>query len=148
MNDPNGKAEVIRDGFLRGGIHPDDIDGLVLLYHRFKSISFMSRAIRAWTQGDVWIAKLDEAAARLRHEVESPASDASRIKADLADIARINDELTPLENEFVAALSDASRTTYQLFRVLLLAATPVLLLFGTLLSVRILLHRNRLQDRI
>ncbi len=148
MDDPNGKSEVIRDGFLRGGIHPDDIDGLVLLYQRFKSVSFMSRAIRAWTQGDVLIAKLDEAALRLRHEVESPSSDPGRIKADLADIARINDELTPLENEFVAALGDASRTTYQLLRIVLLAATPVLLLFGTLLSVRILLHRNRLEDRI
>jgi len=148
MDDPNGNPQVIREGFLRGGIHPDDIDGLILLYHRFKSTSFMSRAIQAWTQGDVLIARLDEAATRLQREVESPTSDASRINADLADIARINDELTPLENEFVAALGDASRTTYQLLRSMLLAATPVLFLFGTVLSVRILRHRNRLQDRI
>jgi predicted signal transduction protein with EAL and GGDEF domain len=66
----------------------------------------------------------------------------------LADIGRINDALTPLENEFVAALGDASRTTYQLLRGMLLAATPVLLLFGTVLSVRILRHRKRLQDQI
>ncbi len=148
MDDPNGNPDVIRNGFLRGGIHPDDIDGLVLLYHRFKSVSFMSRAVRAWAQGDVLIARLDEAATRLQNEVENPTFDPGRISADLADIAQINDELTPLENEFIAALGDASRTTYQLLRSLLLAATPVLLLFGTVLSVRILRHRNRLQDRI
>jgi diguanylate cyclase (GGDEF)-like protein len=148
MDDPHGNPEVIREGFRRGGIHPDDIDGLVLLYHRFKSTSFMSRAIQAWTQGDVLIARLDEAAMRLRREVESPSSNAIRINSDLADIARINDELTPLENEFVAALGDASRTTYQLLRGMLLGATPVLLLFGTVLSVRILRHRKRLQDQI
>lgn len=148
MDDPRGDQEIIREGFRRGGIHPDDIDGLVLLYHRFKSTSFMSRAIQAWTQGDVLIARLDEAATRLQREVESPSSDAGRIKSDLADIGRINDALTPLENEFVAALGDASRTTYQLLRGMLLAATPVLLLFGTVLSVRILRHRKRLQDQI
>jgi diguanylate cyclase (GGDEF)-like protein len=108
----------------------------------------MSRAIQAWTQGDVLVARLDEAAMRLRREVESPSSNAIRINSDLADIARINDELTPLENEFVAALGDASRTTYQLLRGMLLGATPVLLLFGTVLSVRILRHRKRLQDQI
>jgi diguanylate cyclase (GGDEF)-like protein len=148
MDDPRGDPAIIREGFRRGGIHPDDIDGLVLLYHRFKSTSFMSRAINAWTQGDVLIARLDEAAAHLRREVESPSSDSGRIKSDLDDVARINDELTPLENEFVAALGDASRTTYQLLRGMLLAATPVLLLFGTVLSVRILRHRKRLQDQI
>jgi diguanylate cyclase (GGDEF)-like protein len=148
MDDPRGDPAIIREGFRRGGIHPDDIDGLVLLYHRFKSTSFMSRAIRAWTQGDVLIARLDEAATHLRREVESPSSDAGRIKSDLAVIAQINEELTPQENEFVAALGDASRTTYQLLRRMLLAATPVLLLFGTVLSVRILRHRKRLQDQI
>jgi diguanylate cyclase (GGDEF)-like protein len=148
MDNPDSDVEEIREGFRRGGIHPDDIDGLIHLYQRFKSVSFMKRAIRAWTQGDVLIAWLDEAATRLRREVESPSPDPARIKADLADIARINDELTPLENEFVEALGDASRTTYQWLRGMLLAATPVLFLFGTVLSVRILRHRKRLQDRI
>jgi diguanylate cyclase (GGDEF)-like protein len=148
MDDPNGDPEAAREGFRRGGIHPDDIDGLILLYHRFRSVSFMKRAIQAWTQGDVLIARLDESAARLQREMESPAPDPARIKSALADISRINDELTPLENEFVAALGDASRNTYFLLRSMLLAATPVLLLFGTVLSVRILRHRKRLQDRI
>ena len=70
------------------------------------------------------------------------------MKPDLAEIAQIYADVTPLENEFVAALGDASRTTYQLLRGMLLAATPVLFLFGTVLSVRILRHRKRLQDRV
>jgi diguanylate cyclase (GGDEF)-like protein len=148
MDNPNGDPEEVREGFRRGGIHPDDIDGLVLLYHRFKSVSFMKRAISAWTQGDVLIVRLDEAATRLQGEVEGPSPNPARIKSDLANIGRINDELTPLENEFVEALGDASRITYQLLRSMLLAATLVLLLYGTVLSVRILRHRKRLQDRI
>src|SRR5450631_707907 len=42
LDDPNGDPQVIREGLRRGGIHPDDIEGLVLLYHRFHSTSFMS----------------------------------------------------------------------------------------------------------
>jgi signal transduction histidine kinase len=60
----------------------------------------------------------------------------------------INERLTPIENQFVEALSEASRTAYQWLRVILFAATPVLLILGTVLSLRILQQRRRADDRV
>jgi diguanylate cyclase (GGDEF)-like protein len=148
MDKPGGNLELIRQGFRRGGNHADDIDGMILLYRRFKKVSFMQRAIRAWVQGDRYIAQLDRTGARLQRELEKPRPDPAQMRANLADLARINEALTPLENEFVDALGAASRTTFQLLRAVLLATTPVLLLFGTVLSTRILRQRKRMQDRI
>ncbi len=148
LDKPDGSADVIRRGFLLGGIHGDDIDGMIFLYRRFKSVAPMRRAIQAWTKADAYIGLLDVAGSRLQREMQNPTRNTAEVRAILGEIATINEELTPLENEFVDALGDASRATYHLLQALLLAATPILLLIGTILSLRILRQRKRLQDRI
>jgi len=148
MNKPKPDFEMVRQGFLRGGNHPDDIEGMVDLYRRFEWVSFMQRAIHAWEAGDLYIAKLDEAGTLLQLEIASPAPSSEKIKSTLADISRINDNLTLIENQFVGAMSDASRSTYQLLQGIMLAATPGLLLLGIVLSLRILQQRKRMEDRV
>jgi diguanylate cyclase (GGDEF)-like protein len=148
MNKPKPDFEMVRQGFLRGGNHPDDIEGMVDLYRRFEWVSFMQRAIHAWEAGDLYIAKLDAAGTLLQLEIASPAPSSEKIKSTLADISRINDNLTLIENQFVGAMSDASRSTYQLLQGIMLAATPGLLLLGIVLSLRILQQRKRMEDRV
>jgi diguanylate cyclase (GGDEF)-like protein len=148
MDKPNPDFDRVRQGFLRGGIHRDDVDGMFNLYRRFKWISFMQRAIRAWAAGDRYIAELDEAGRLLQREIESPAPSAAKVKAILAAVSAINESLTPIENQFVDALSDASRTTYRSLQMIMLAATPGLLMFGIVLSLRILQQRRRTEDRV
>ena len=148
MNKPNPDLDRVRQGFLRGGNHPDDIDGMFNLYRRFKWVSFMQRAIQAWDAGDRYIAELDEAGALLQREIESPAPSAAKVQAILAGVSATNEHLTPIENQFVDALSDASRTTYRSLQMIMLAATPGLLVFGILLSLRILQQRRRTEDRV
>ena len=148
MNKPKPDFKMVRQGFLRGGNHPDDIDGMVNLYRRFEWVSFMQRAIQAWEAGDLYIAKLDEAGTLLQLEIASPTPSPEKIKATLAQISRINDNLTLIENQFVGAMSDASRSTYQLLQGIMLAATPGLLMLGIVLSLRILQQRKRMEDRV
>jgi len=148
MDKPNPDFDRVRQGFLRGGIHRDDVEGMYNLYRRFKWISFMQRAIRAWAAADRYIAELDEAGTVLQREIESPAPSAARVKAILGGVAAINENLTPIENQFVDALSDASRTTYRSLQMIMLAATPGLLMFGIMLSLRILQQRRRTEDRV
>jgi diguanylate cyclase (GGDEF)-like protein len=118
------------------------------LYRRFEWVSFMQRAIRAWEAGDLYISRLDEAGSRLQLEMASPAPSDERIKSILTEISGINDELTLIENRFVAAVSDASRLTYRLLQNVMLAATPALLMLGIVLSLRILQQRRRMEDRV
>src|SRR6266480_6149316 len=42
---------VVREGFIAGGNHPDDIAGMIALFRRFRDVSFMRRAIDDWTEG-------------------------------------------------------------------------------------------------
>lgn len=148
MDKPNADLKVVRQGFLRGGIHPDDIDGMVSLYRRLKWVSYMQRAIFAWDAADRGIAQLEQAGAALQREVESPDPHPVEIQRILKEIAAVNEQLTPIEVQFVNALSDASRATYQSLQLLLLAATPVLLVLGVALSMRILQQKQRADDRL
>jgi diguanylate cyclase (GGDEF)-like protein len=148
MNKPRPELEKVRQGFFRGGNHPDDVDGMFNMYRRFAWVSFMQRAIHAWEAGDLYIARLDEAGTLLQLEIESPTPSPRRIQSILAEISGINDNLTHIENQFVGAMSDASRTTYRLLQSIMLAATPGLLMLGIVLSLRILQQRKRMEDRV
>ncbi len=148
LNKPDPDVEKLRQGFIAGGIHPDDIEGMVRLYRRFQWVGFMQRAIRAWEAGDRYVLELDACADLLQQEIESPFPRAERISSSLAAIARINEKLTPIENEFVDALSAASRMTYRALQGIILAATPGLLLLGTMLSLRILRQRRRTEEQL
>jgi diguanylate cyclase (GGDEF)-like protein len=108
----------------------------------------MQRAIRAWDTADRYIIQLDHAGTSLQREVESSAPSPERVQSLLAEISLINERLTPIENQFVDALSEASRTTYQLLQVVMLAATPGLLVLGILLSLRILQQRRLADERV
>jgi diguanylate cyclase (GGDEF)-like protein len=147
LNKPNPNLERVRADFIRGGNHPDDIGGMINLYRRFDWVSYMQRAIRTWEAGDRYIVQLGEAATLLQREIESPTPDAAKVQSILAVTSAINESLTPLENQFDDALSEASRATYRWLQTIMLAASPGLLLLGTALSLRILHQRRRVDDR-
>jgi diguanylate cyclase (GGDEF)-like protein len=148
MNKPNPDLDTVRNAFVTGGIHPDDIEGMFRLYRNYQWVGFMQRAISAWEAGDRYIVELEQSGDQLQREIESPKPRAEHIGSVLADISRINENLTPIENEFVDALSAASRMTYRLLQGIILAATPGLLLLGTLLSLRILRQRRASEERL
>jgi diguanylate cyclase (GGDEF)-like protein len=148
MDKQNPDFEKVRQGFVRGGNNPDDVEGMFKLYRRFEWVSFMQRAIRAWEAGDRYIVQLDEAGALLQRQIESPAPTAEKIQAILAEIFVINEHLVPIEKQFVDALGEASRTIYRALQRIMLGATPGLLMLGILLSLRILRQRKRAEDWI
>src|ERR1700689_2896463 len=106
----------------------------------------MERAVRAWDAGAHYILQLEEDGTLLQREIESPAPSAARVESILAGIFVINENLTPIENQFVDALGEASRTTYRLLQGIMLGATPGLLILGILLSLQILRQRKRADD--
>jgi diguanylate cyclase (GGDEF)-like protein len=148
MNKPYPNILMVQRGFTDGGIHLDDVDGMFHLYRRFRWVSFMQRAILAWDTADRYIIELNEAGISLQREIEAPSSTREQIQTTLTEISLINEKLTPIENQFVDALSEASRATYHLLQAIMLAATPGLLIFGTVLSLRILQQRKRADDYV
>jgi diguanylate cyclase (GGDEF)-like protein len=148
MDQAHPDVRRVRQGFVRGGNHPDDIDGMFALYRRFEWTGFMQRAVRAWVEGDRYIIALDEAGTSLQREIESSSPSAQRISAILTGVSAINENLTPIENQFVDALSDLSRAAYKVLQAIMLAASPGLLILGTVLSLRILKQRKRADERM
>jgi diguanylate cyclase (GGDEF)-like protein len=148
MDKPTPDIRKVRREFIRGGNHPDDVDGMFNLYRRFRQVSYMQKAVRAWSAADRHMALLEDAGTTLQREIESTSQSPARIQSVLAEVSTINDNLTPIENQFVDALSEASRATYQWLQAIMLAAAPALLGLGTALSMRILQQRRRADDRV
>jgi diguanylate cyclase (GGDEF)-like protein len=148
MNKADPDIQRVRQGFADGGNNLEDIDGMFNLYRRFHSVSVMQRAIQAWEAGDRYIIQLDQAGRSLEREIESSSPRRQDIESTLAEVSSINEKLTPIENQFVDALSEASRTTFKLLQAIMFAATPGLLILGTVLSLRILQQRKREDDRV
>ena len=49
MDKPAPDIRKVRREFIRGGNHPDDVDGMFNLYRRFHQVSYMQKAVRAWS---------------------------------------------------------------------------------------------------
>ena len=129
---------VAREGFIAGGNDPDDVDGMITLFRRFRHVSFMSRAIDTWAQGDEHIAALVAAAEELHARIRSGDAPPSSLGPVLVRIDDINRRLTPLGASFSGTLGEASRRTQEILEVLLVFVAAALGIVGIALSRRML----------
>jgi signal transduction histidine kinase len=121
---PAPDLSIVRDGFLRGRIDPDDIDPMIDLLKRFRWTSYLSRAIAIWTRADDLLSELETAGLGYRAAVV--ADDAAAATAGLAEIKRLNERLTALEDEFSYVLGAGSRwIEYAVLALLSLAVLAV-----------------------
>lgn len=104
---PHPDLQVVRQGFLQGKIHPDDIDPMIDLLRRFYWVSQLDRAIKAWTAADL---RLEELVADGRLYREAVRKHDEKRAAELMNrVKEMNEELTTLEEDFSSALADGSR---------------------------------------
>jgi two-component system, sensor histidine kinase len=121
---PAPDLSIVRDGFLRGRIDPDDIDPMIDLLKRFRWTSYLSQAIAIWTRADDLLSELETAGLGYRAAVV--ADDAAAATAGLAEIKRLNERLTALEDEFSYVLGAGSRwIEYAVLALLSLAVLAV-----------------------
>jgi hypothetical protein len=52
LSKKNPDMKVARQGFIEGRNHKDDVDGMINLFTRFNSISYINKAIVIWSQAD------------------------------------------------------------------------------------------------
>jgi PAS domain S-box-containing protein len=130
-----------RQGFLNGGSHPDDIDGLILMFRWFQHVPFMSRPISTWTAGDASIEEMRELAARAHERIQAGEPPVAATEEIRARAPALNERLTRLTSLFSFQLGEASRTTQRLL-LALNACIAVLLALSGLAFVR---RSSRLQ---
>ena len=144
LEKPNPDLAVVREGFIAGGNHPDDIGGMTTLFRRFREVGFMRRAIDDWTEADEHIAELNVAAEELRARIVAGAPPES-LAPILARIDDLNQRLTPLEVSFSNTLGEASRKTEEMLQVALVLAAVALLVGGAYLTRRMLRSSDALE---
>ncbi len=113
--------DLVEKSFIRGGIHPDDIDGIVHLILNFRSYEHIAKAIDLWKSADVLLFKLKERAEELHSRIMKGAT-YNEISSSLNAIDEINDRLTKIETNFSQTLGEGSRYLERMLLLLLFLA--------------------------
>ncbi len=119
-----------RQGFIDGGNHPDDIDGLVRMFRWFQDVPFMSRPIATWTEGDHTIEEMRELVDSARERIRAGDLQAPAVRAMIVQSPLINARLNRLTSAFSAQLGEASRTTQRLLLALNMLLAGLLTVSG------------------
>lgn len=129
---PSPDLAVVRQGFLRGRIDPADIDPMIDLLRRFHSTSYLARAIRIWGAADDRLGEFK--AAGLAYRAAIARGDRGAAAQSQADLKRLNEGLTTLEDEFSYVLGVGSRWIEHVVLTLLSLAVLVVESVGLTLT--------------
>lgn len=132
----NPDTKVITEGLLEGRMHPDDIDGAVMLMTRFKYVSYIAKSKAIWKEGDRRIEQLQQTAAALHKEINT-AADEARIRQLITEIDNLDTQLTALEDNFSFTLGAGSRWLASVIIKLLLVLVVTMDITGLVVAMLI-----------
>ena len=141
LQQPRPDIEAARRGFLEGGNHAGDVDGMVRLFVWFEKLPFMAAAIATWTEGDALIART-HALGREAQRLVTAGADAAVLAPIRQQAREMNDRLSALEVRFSEQLGDASRKT-QAMLIVVNAGLALLLLRGSVAVALLIEDQSR-----
>ena len=127
---PHPDMARVRDGFLRGRNHPDDIAGMATFLRRFHRVSFVRDAIAAWVSGDSLMADLASVGVDLHWDVRAGRLTEARMARALLTIDDLTHKLTLRENRFSEAMGAGARWAARVLFASLVVAALLLLGFA------------------
>ncbi|MDF1816803.1 MAG: ATP-binding protein, partial [Verrucomicrobiales bacterium] len=130
--------EIMRQGYLKAGIHPDDVDGAINLFIRFGSVSYISEAIELFYVADSLMSELQEHGAALHSVIqESGVSSNEKIVPILDQIGRLNKKFTAVEYKFSKTLSEGARWLEGVVFTILVCIAVTVELSGIALAISV-----------
>lgn len=109
LSRPNPDIAKVTKGFLAGGVHPDDIPGMINLILDFYWFEHISKAIEYWIKADELIIQLKDVGHKFHDMILSGEEDPQKITAVLDHINDLNTQLDKVEYDFSFALEEGSR---------------------------------------
>ncbi|MBA3681221.1 MAG: PAS domain S-box protein [Bacteroidetes bacterium] len=134
---PNPDLEIVRQGYLEGRNHPDDIDGMIKLFRRFSKISYIHKAIYYWGEAEPIALKLIPIADSLHKEINSAAPSLQKVNELLKKIDPITENITGPEDNFSYTLGEGSRWLEDLVLKLLFIIALSVEVSGLLLAISV-----------
>jgi signal transduction histidine kinase len=131
MEKPEPDPARISQGFIRGGVSPEDVPAMARLYRWFGDSQLMSDSVTAWRVADVRILMMQTIGARLE-TYYAQRGDGAAADPEIAEAVQSLDsleaELRALELKFSSALGEASRSTFRILSLLIALSTLTLTL--------------------
>ena len=124
--------KIARIGFLMGANHPDDLPELIWYYQHFKNEAFFKKAVKAWEQSDVLVAKLNQIGSAAHTDI-SAGKEVDQ-EAIVLEVNTISDNLTIQQRDFSAILGTASRTVDHYVFIADIAISAIILICTALLA--------------
>lgn len=140
LSKKNPNMDTARQGFIEGRNHKDDVDGMITLFTRFHSISYINKAIKAWTAADPLVTEFIPIGEQLHKEINSGNPSQKNINKIIQAVDPLNARLTKLEDEFSYVLGEGSRWLENLVLKLLFAIALSVEVTG--LTLAIVVSRN------
>lgn len=140
LSKKNPDMNIARQGFIEGRNHKEDVQGMINLFTRFNSISYINKAIKIWSQADPLVAEFIPIGEQLHKEINSPKPSADKINEIIQAIDPLNARLTKLEDDFSYTLGEGSRWLENLVLKLLFAVALSVEVTG--LTLAIIVSRN------
>src|SRR5262245_3544514 len=119
-----------RTGFLGGGNHVDDVDGLIWLFRNFRHFSYFDRAVSHWIASDAILDELVALGERIRAKMERAPSERD-LGPTKVQTEEINRQLTVLATAFSESLGEGSRA----LKLILIVANLVAAFFLIALAI-------------
>ena len=148
LDQPDPNLDAVRQGFLAGRNHQDDIGGMIRLFRNFRHVSYVSEIVAIWTEADSQITALNAEANQLHVDIISGHYDDASLRASLARIKLINLRFAPLEDAFSFSLGSASRKIQYLLLLATLALASALMAGGSFISRSILQKKEEFENAL
>lgn len=98
-----------RAGFLQGGIHPEDIDGMIWLYRYFREFPPFKKAIVHWVNTDPMLDELTKLAKEIQTEQNGTPISPEQLSSLRHRINQFNARFAPEAIGFAESLGNGSR---------------------------------------
>jgi len=135
-----------RDGFRRGDNHPDDIEGMILLFRLSQGWGPFAAAVADWREGDGLVAGLTDTGKQIHDRIAAGTLDDTSRAQLLALVDQYDDRLTALENTFSTHMGEAARSATRFIVLGVGSFTIVLWLIGMAFARRLLAKQVALAE--
>jgi methyl-accepting chemotaxis protein len=126
LEKPRPDFNIAYQGFTDLGIHPDDIDGMIMVFRKLRFISFVDSAIRQWEEAGFLITGLAKLGDDLHKAISSKSISDEERKQILVRIDEDTIKQTRFEDMFTFSLGEASRWAKGLLTKIMFVFTAVI----------------------